>query len=38
MLNKVFDEERWNGTIEGRDLMTDSASTDDSNEGETDEV
>ena len=39
MLKKAFDEERWNGTIEGLDLMTESASTkDDSNEGETDEV
>ena len=39
MLKKAFDDNRWNGTIEGLELMTEELSTtDDSNEGESDEV
>ena len=36
MLKKAFDENRWNGTIEGLDLMTESASSKDEEVGDAD--
>ena len=37
-LKKAFDENRWNGTIEGLELMTESASTKDEENGDADGV